>query len=152
MNKPEEHCIGTWTWIEAKLRTGTRLWIKTSKLVKSVHLIWWANSHFVPNFCSRDLSSGSFSSLWHDGVWFWYSSFKNIVLNLENWKTGKQSDLLSILKLPQNSLNCHRILLNYYKIYGKMIQNCHNFPPAIRYLKCLEDVKVLILYLDIMAI
>ncbi|OAD73169.1 hypothetical protein PHYBLDRAFT_181448 [Phycomyces blakesleeanus NRRL 1555(-)] len=29
MNKPEELCIGTWTWIEAKLRTGTRLWIKT---------------------------------------------------------------------------------------------------------------------------
>ncbi|OAD71721.1 hypothetical protein PHYBLDRAFT_147475 [Phycomyces blakesleeanus NRRL 1555(-)] len=30
MNKPEELCIGTWTWIEAKLRTGTRLWIRTS--------------------------------------------------------------------------------------------------------------------------
>ncbi|OAD72436.1 hypothetical protein PHYBLDRAFT_146626 [Phycomyces blakesleeanus NRRL 1555(-)] len=32
MNKPEKLCIGTWTWIEAKLRTGTRLWIRTSTL------------------------------------------------------------------------------------------------------------------------
>ncbi|OAD72450.1 hypothetical protein PHYBLDRAFT_169577 [Phycomyces blakesleeanus NRRL 1555(-)] len=35
MNKPEKLCIGTWTWIEAKLRTGTRLWIRTSKSRKA---------------------------------------------------------------------------------------------------------------------
>ncbi|OAD66494.1 hypothetical protein PHYBLDRAFT_175042 [Phycomyces blakesleeanus NRRL 1555(-)] len=46
MNKPKELCIGTWPWIEEKLRTGTRLWIRTSTLESCLIILVFLEKHF----------------------------------------------------------------------------------------------------------